>query len=152
MSIICGLGVIPYLFHFLCIFNNNPISFHLMMSFYIFINGIFYHVFFNHYIISFYIDVISNMVFIYYNNVITHNQPETLLVTLLILSIYTLNKLINLQNNNIQDFIHVFVVQWGFLYLLIKSRKYNNNYSYPTILDQYNVYDTLKNIFPLPEL
>lgn len=151
MSIICGLGVIPYLFHFLCIFNNNPISFHLMMSFYIFINGIFYHVFFNHYIISFYIDVISNMVFIYYNNVITHNQPETLLVTLLILSIYTLNKLINLQNNNIQDFIHVFVVQWGFLYLLIKSRKYNN-YSYPTILDQYNVYDTLKNIFPLPEL
>jgi hypothetical protein len=120
MSLICGIGVIPFIIHFICIFNISNLSFHLIIPLCVGINGLLYHIFLKRGYIIFLVDIISNTIFIFYINLTTENQPKTIITTILIILFYYLNN--RLKSNNFilfREIIHVLVVQWGLLYLYI---------------------------------
>ena len=146
MSLICGIGVIPFIIQFICIYNINNLSFHLIIPLCVGINGLLYHIFLKRDYIAFLIDTISNLIFTIYINLTTENQPETIVTTILIILIYCLNK--KFKSNNFilfQEIIHVLVVQWGLLFLYIKSKDYDNKITnnYKDVLKNINIYELL---------
>jgi hypothetical protein len=143
MSIICGIGLIPFLLYFYCISSINSNSFHLMIPLYVGINGILYHILLKRSFEAFLVDIISNIIFIFFINLTTKNQPETSITTILIIAIFIINKVYkNNEYSKIQEFIHVIFVQWGLLYLYIKSKDYKNKIteSYQKKLKKIQIY------------
>ena len=92
---------------------------------------------------AFLVDIISNIIFIFFINLTTKNQPETIITTILIIAIFIINKVYkNNEYSKIQEFIHVIFVQWGLLYLYIKSKDYKNKIteSYQKKLKKIQIY------------
>ena len=118
MNIICALGLLPWMYHFCNIFLNNPTTFHKFIPLLIFVNVVSYHIFYSENQSMFLLDTLSNIFFIGYINVNTYNQPETFLCTMLSMTAYCFNKLLN------KDVLHVALIQWLLLFAYIKSYKY----------------------------
>lgn len=118
MNIICGLGLLPWLYHFYNIFSMNQNTFHKFIPLFIFANGILYHIFYPTNSKMYMIDTTSNNLFILYINLTTYNQPETFFCTMIAMITYSLNHLFH------QDWLHVLFVQWLLLFAYIKSYDY----------------------------
>ena len=118
MNIICGLGLLPWMYHFFNIFLNNPNTFHKFIPLFVFANGISYHIFYPNSEMMLFIDTISNIFFMGYINLNTYNQPETFFCTMISIITYNFNKLINM------NILHIILIQWLLLFAYIKSFDY----------------------------
>lgn len=140
--LLCAFGLLPWLFHFCCIYENNPHTFHKFIPLGIFVNGILYHIMFpeNQFVLG--VDLLCNNIFITYINTITENQPETFACTGLSIFAFCINYLLKI------DMIHVVLVQWLLLFAYIKSHHYHNNFTdrYEKICQQIDVNLFLCNI------
>lgn len=136
MNIICGLGLLPWLYHFYNIFLQNRNTFHKFIPLFIFINGITYHIFYPTNTQMYMIDTISNNFFILYINLTTYNQPETFFCTMIT---YSFNHLFK------QYWLHVLFVQWLLLFSYIKSYnyEYTSNRKYIELSKKVDVYQVL---------
>ena len=145
MNIICGLGLLPWLYHFYNIFLNNQNSFHKFIPLFIFINGISYHIFYPTNSKIYIIDTASNIFFILYTNLTTYNQPETFFCTMIAMIAYSFNNLFK------QDWLHVLFVQWLLLFAYIKSYNYEYvaNKKYIELSKKVDVYQVLAFIYQL---
>ena len=122
MRLLCGVGLFPWLFHYLNI-DNSPDECHKYIPVCIFCNGVMYHIFLpeSHFMKAF--DISANVYFILKINNETKNQPETCFITVFCGLVFFLNHFY-LGNS---DLIHVVFIQWLFLYLYIKSEMYDNS-------------------------
>lgn len=143
MNIICGLGLLPWLYHFYNIFSMNQNTFHKFIPLFIFANGILYHIFYPTNSKMYMIDTASNNFFILYINLTTYNQPETFFCTMIAMIVYSLNHLFH------QDWLHVLLVQWLLLFAYIKSYNYEYvaNRKYIELSKKVNVYQVLEFIY-----
>ena len=140
MNIICGLGLLPWLYHFYNIFLKNQNTFHKFIPLFIFINGISYHIFYPTNSKIYIIDTASNIFFILYTNLTTYNQPETFFCTMIAMIAYSFNNLFK------QDWLHVLFVQWLLLFAYIKSYNYEYvaNKKYIELSKKVDVYQVLQ--------
>lgn len=140
MNIICGLGLLPWLYHFYNIFLMNQNTFHKFIPLFIFANGISYHIFYLANSKMYMIDTASNNFFILYINLTTYNQPETFFCTMIAMIVYSLNHLFH------QDWLHVLFVQWLLLFAYIKSYNYEYvaNKKYIELSKKVDVYQVLE--------
>lgn len=145
MNIICGLGLLPWLYHFYNIFLNNPNTFHKFIPLFIFINGFAYHIFYPTNGKMYMIDTTSNKFFILYINLTTYNQPETFFCTMIALIAYSMNHLFH------QDWLHVLFVQWLLLFAYMKSYNYEYvaNRKYIELSKKVDEYQVLQLIYQL---
>ena len=145
MNIICGLGLLPWLYHFYNIFLMNQNTFHKFIPLFIFVNGVAYHIFYPRNTKMYMINIGSNIFFILYINVTTYNQPETFFCTMIAMITYSLNNLFK------QDWIHVLFIQSLLLLAYIKS--YNYEYvakrKYIEISNKVDVYQVLEFIYKM---
>ena len=143
MNIICGLGLLPWLYHFYNIFLKNQNTFHKFIPLFIFINGFSYHIFYPTNSKVYIIDTLSNNFFILYINLTTYNQPETFFCTMIAMIVYSLNHLFK------QDWLHVLFVQWLLLFAYIKSYNYEYviNRKYIELSKKVDVYKVLEFIY-----
>ena len=147
MNIICGLGLLPWLYHFYNIFLKNQNTFHKFIPLFIFANGFAYHIFYPTSSKMYMIDTASNNFFILYINLTTYNQPETFFCTMIAMITYSLNNLFH------QDWLHVLLVQWLLLFAYIKSYNYEYvvNKKYIELSKKVDVYEVLEFIYKLME-
>ena len=147
MNIICGLGLLPWLYHFYNIFLKNQNTFHKFIPLFIFANGFAYHIFYPTSSKMYMIDAASNNFFILYINLTTYNQPETFFCTMIAMITYSLNNLFH------QDWLHVLLVQWLLLFAYIKSYNYEYvvNKKYIELSKKVDVYEVLEFIYKLME-
>ena len=145
MNIICGLGLLPWLYHFYNIFLKNQNTFHKFIPLFIFVNGFAYHIFYPTSRKMYMIDTASNNFFILYINLTTYNQPETFFCTMIAMITYSLNHLFH------QDWLHVLLVQWLLLFAYIKSYNYEYvaNKKYIELSKKVDVYEVLEFIYQL---
>ena len=143
MNIICGLGLLSWLYHFYNIFLKNQNTFHKFIPLFIFINGISYHIFYPTNSKMYMIDTVSNNFFILYINLTTYNQPETFFCTMIAMITYSLNHLFH------QDWLHILFVQWLLLVAYIKSYNYEYvaNRKYIELSKKVDVYKVLEFIY-----
>lgn len=143
MNIICGLGLLPWLYHFYNIFLKNQNTFHKFIPLFIFTNGFFYHIFYPTNSTMYMIDTASNNFFILYINLTTYNQPETFFCTMIAMITYSLNNLFH------QDWLHILFVQWLLLFAYIKSYNYEYvaNGKYIELSKKVDVYKVLEFIY-----
>ena len=145
MNIICGLGLLPWLYHFYNIVLKNQTTFHKLIPLFIFVNGFAYHIFYPTNSQMYMIDTASNNFFILYINFITYNQPETFFCTMIVMIAYSLNNLFQ------QHWLHVVFVQWLLLFTYIKS--YNYEYiakrKYIELSKKIDVYKVLEFIYQI---
>lgn len=143
MNIICGLGLLPWLYHFynICLKNRN--TFHKFIPLFIFVNGFAYHIFYPTDRKMYLIDTVSNNIFILYINATTYNQPETFFCTMIAMITYSLNNLFR------QNWLHVLFVQWLLLFAYIKSYDYEyiENRKYIELSKKVDVYKALELIY-----
>ena len=134
MNIICGLGLLPWLYHFYNIFLMNQNTFHKFIPLFIFINGFTYHIFYPTNSKMYIIDTLSNNFFILYINLTTYNQPETFFCTMIAMITYSFN---------------VLFVQWLLLFVYIRSYdyKYVINRKYIELIKKVDVYQVLELIY-----
>lgn len=147
MNIICGLGLLPWLYHFYNIFLKNQNTFHKFIPLFIFANGFVYHIVYPTSSKMYMIDTASNNFFILYINLTTYNQPETFFCTMIAMITYSLNHLFH------QDWLHVLLVQWLLLFAYIKSYNYEYvaNKKYIELSKKVDVYEVLEFIYKLME-
>lgn len=147
MNIICGLGLLPWLYHFYNIFLKNHNTFHKFIPLFIFANGFAYHIFYPTNSKMYIIDTASNNFFILYINLTTYNQPETFFCTMIAMITYSLNNLFR------QDWLHVLLVQWLLLFAYIKSYNYEYaaNKKYIELSKKVDVYVVLEFVYKLLE-
>lgn len=140
MNIICGLGLLPWLYNFYNIFLMNQNTFHKFIPLFIFANGFAYHMFYPTNSKMYIIDTASNIFFILYINLTTYNQPETFFCTMIAMITYSLNNLFH------QDWLHVLLVQWLLLFAYIKSYNYEyaSNRKYIELSKKVDVYQVLE--------
>ena len=140
MNIICGLGLLPWLYHFYNIFLKNHNTFHKFIPLFIFANGFVYHIFYPINTKMYMIDTVSNNFCILYINLTTYNQPETFFCTMIAMITYSLNHLFH------QDWLHVLFVQWLLLFAYIKSYDYEYvaNRKYIELSKKVDVYQVLE--------
>ena len=140
MNIICGLGLLPWLYHFYNIFSMNQNTFHKFIPLFIFANGILYHIFYPTNSKMYMIDTASNNLFILYINLTTYNQPETFFCTMIAMIVYSFNHLFH------QNWLHVLFVQWLLLFAYIKSYNYEYvaNRKYIELSKKVDVYQVLE--------
>ena len=140
MNIICGLGLLPWLYHFYNIFLMNQNTFHKFIPLFIFANGFVYHIFYPTNSKMYMIDTISNNFFILYINITTYNQPETFFCTMIAMIVYSFNHLFH------QNWLHVLFVQWLLLFAYIKSYNYEYvaNRKYIELSKKVDVYQVLE--------
>ena len=143
MNIICGLGLLPWLYHFFNIFQKNRNTFHKFIPLFIFINGFAYHILYPTNSKMYMIDTSSNIFFILYINFTTYNQPETFFCTMIAMIIYSLNNLF------CQDWLHIVFVQWLLLFAYIKSYDYEYvaNSKYIELSKKMDIYKILEFIY-----
>lgn len=143
MNIICGLELLPWLYHFYNIFLKNQNTFHKFIPLFIFIKGILYHLFYPTNSKLYIMDTLSNNFFILYINITTYNQPETFFCTMIAKITYSLNNLFH------QDWLQVILVQWLLLIAYIKSYKYEYvaNMKYIELSKKIDVYKVLQFIY-----
>lgn len=143
MNIICGLGLLPWLYHFYNIFLMNQNTFHKFIPLFIFANGIFYHILYPTNDKMYMIDTASNIFFFLYINLTTYNQPETFFRTMIARITYSFNNLFN------QDWLHVVLVQWLLLFAYIKSYNYEYvaNRKYIELSKKVDVFKVLEFIY-----
>jgi len=143
MNIICGLGLLPWLYHFYNIFLMNHNTFHKFIPLFIFANGFAYHIFYPTNSKMYIIDTASNIFFILYINLTTYNQPETFFCTMIAKITYSLNHLFH------QDWLHVLFVQWLLLFAYIMSYNYEYaaNRKYIELSKKVDVYQVLEFIY-----
>lgn len=143
MNIICGLGLLPWLYHFYNIFLKNQNTFHKFIPLFIFANGFAYHIFYPTSSKMYMIDTASNNFFILYINLTTYNQPETFFCTMIAMITYSLNHLFH------QDWLHVLLVQWLLLFAYIKSYNYEYvaNKKYIELSKKIDIYKMLENVY-----
>jgi hypothetical protein len=145
MNIICGLGLLPWLYHFYNIVLKNRNTFHKFIPLFIFVNGFTYHIFYPTNSTMYMIDTTSNIFFILYINLTTYNQPETFFCTMIAMATYSFNNLFN------QDWLHVVFVQWLLLFAYIKSYnyEYEANMKYIELSKKVDVYKVLEFVYQL---
>ena len=138
MNIICGLGLLPWLYHFYNIFLKNQNTFHKFIPLFIFANGFAYHIFYPTNSKMYMIDTASNNFFILYINLTTYNQPETFFCTMIAMIAYSMNNFFQ------QAWLHVLFVQW-LLFAYIKSYNYEYvaNRKYIELSKKVDVYQVL---------
>jgi len=143
MNIICGLGLLPWLYHFYNIFSMNQNTFHKFIPLFIFANGFVYHIFYPTNSKMYMIDTVSNNFFILYINLTTYNQPETFFCTMIAMIVYSFNNLFK------QDWLHVLFVQWLLLFAYINSYNYEyvTNRKYIELSKKVDVYNVLEFIY-----
>lgn len=143
MNIICGLGLLPWLYHFYNIFLKNQNTFHKFIPLFIFANGFAYHIFYPTSSKIYMIDTVSNNFFILYINLTTYNQPETFFCTMIAMITYSFNHLFH------QNWLHVLLVQWLLLFAYIKSYNYEYvvNKKYIELSKKIDIYKMLENVY-----
>ena len=145
MNIICGLGLLPWLYCFYNIFLKNQNTFHKFIPLFIFVNGFTYHIFYPTNSKMYMIDTTSNNLFIIYINLTTYNQPETFFYTMIAMITYSLNNIFN------HDWLHVVLVQWLLLFVYIKSYNYEyvSNMKNIELSKKVDAYQVLQFIYQL---
>ena len=120
MNVICGVGTVPWLLLFFHMFHSSIITDNLFFNaipLLIFVNGVGYHIIFQNAFMRYY-DMVFNMIFIFYINLITKEKIITLFLSILSLLVFYCNMGWN------SDIIHVLFVNMILMYpymLCVKS-------------------------------